>query len=104
MFLIKCSSSIFQAFPNLEEEPDQSFVTFPIDTRIYQRPVTSHGNKQVKVLLQPIENLLDVQNCLKTHVARYNEEFGNIPMDIMLSDHVIGHIIKMHRVLSFHHG
>ncbi|XP_064629693.1 uncharacterized protein LOC135488785 isoform X2 [Lineus longissimus] len=97
-------TTVSENFPSLEQLPEEHFVTFPIDTRIYQRPVTSHGNKQVKVLLQPIENLQDVQNCLKAHMARYNEEFGNVPMDIMLSDHVIGHIIKMHRVLSFHHG
>ena len=99
-----CQWFPLQMFPNLEQPPEEHFVTFPIDTRVYQRPLTSHGNKQVKVMLQPITNLQDVQSCLKAHVTRYNEEFGNVPMDIMLSDYIIGHIIKMHRILSFHHG
>ena len=56
-----------------------------------------------QVLLQPIEKLKDVHDCLQTQLGRYNEEFGNIQLDIMLSDNIIALIVRMHRILSFHH-
>ncbi|XP_052708586.1 uncharacterized protein LOC128183562 isoform X10 [Crassostrea angulata] len=95
---------IEQTWPNLKESFLEYFVTFPMDARLYQRPVTSVGTKHIKVTLQPIENLRDVHSCLNTHLTRYNEEFGNVRLDVMLSDFIISHVIRMHRVLSFHHG
>ncbi|CAH1799095.1 unnamed protein product [Owenia fusiformis] len=95
---------ISDTWPDLEpEQIHQYFVTFPIDARVYQRPVTSISYKQIKVVLQPVDTLKEVHNCLNTHLTRYNEEFGNVQLDLMLSDYVISHIIRMHRVLSFHH-
>lgn len=55
-------------------------------------------------MLQPIDSLKDVHNCLQIHLNRYNEEFGNVYLDINLSENVIAHIVKLHRVLSYHHG
>ena len=40
-----------QHWSKLEEKIPEYFVTFPTDTRIYQRPVTTHGTKQIKVQL-----------------------------------------------------
>ena len=58
----------------------------------------------VQVMLQPVSSLKEVHSCLQSHLNRYNEEFGNIHLDIMLSENIISHIIKMHRVLSYHHS
>ncbi|XP_023932047.1 dynein heavy chain 5, axonemal-like isoform X1 [Lingula anatina] len=93
-----------ETWPGMADQLYENFVTFPIDTRVYQRPVTSLSQKQVKVVLQPIQSFHDVHNCLFAHLTRYNEEFGNTQLDIMLSDHIIAHVVRMHRVLSFHHG
>ncbi|XP_041462850.1 dynein heavy chain 8, axonemal-like [Lytechinus variegatus] len=82
----------------------EHFVTFPIEHRGYQRPVTSMSQKTVRVILQPVCNLEMVHKCILSHLTRYNEEFGNVTLNIMLSDDVIYHVIRMHRVLSFHHG
>ena len=57
-----------------------------------------------QVILQPVDSLKDVHNCLQVHLNRYNEEFGNVYLDINLSENVIAHIVKLHRVLSYHHG
>ncbi|XP_071504103.1 dynein axonemal heavy chain 5-like [Diadema antillarum] len=91
--------------PKSEEEESfyEHFVTFPIEHRGYQRPVTSVSQKTVRVALQPVENLDQVHKCILSHLTRYNEEFGNVTLNIMLSDDVIYHVIRMHRVLSFHH-
>ncbi|OWF37572.1 Dynein heavy chain 5, axonemal [Mizuhopecten yessoensis] len=96
--------TIESTWPDFKEPLIENFVTFPTDARMYQRPVTSVGAKNIKIVLQPIDQLRDVHSCLNTHLTRYNEEFGNIPLNIMLSDFIIAHIIRMHRVLSFHHG
>ncbi|CAL1527205.1 unnamed protein product [Lymnaea stagnalis] len=82
----------------------ENFVTFPVDARVFQRPVTSVGAKHVKVALQPIDKLSDLHSCLNTHLNRYNDEFGNIRLNTMLSDFVISHVVRMHRILSFSHG
>lgn len=57
-----------------------------------------------QVALQPVETLRDLHSCLHTHLTRYNEEFGNVRLNIMLSDFAIAHIVRVHRVLCFHHG
>ncbi|XP_070190368.1 uncharacterized protein [Littorina saxatilis] len=100
----KLEQALVQHWSKLEEKIPDYFVTFPIDTRIYTRPVTTHGTKQIKVLLQPVESLSDLHTCLSAHLTRYNEEFGNVHLDIMLSDFTIAHVVRMHRILSFHHG
>ncbi|XP_052807484.1 dynein axonemal heavy chain 5-like isoform X7 [Mya arenaria] len=96
--------TLSQYWPKLEAPVHEHFVTFPTDARLYQRPVTSVGAKHIKIALQPVETLRDLHSCLHTHLTRYNEEFGNVRLNIMLSDFVIAHIIRIHRVLSFHHG
>ena len=65
---------------------------------------TDHIVHVFQVVLQPIEEIKEVHNCLMTHMTRYNEEFGNIQLNLMLSEHVISHVIRLHRVLSFQHG
>lgn len=44
---------IFQTWPNLKESFLEYFVTFPMDARLYQRPVTSVGTKHIKVKASP---------------------------------------------------
>ncbi|KAL5009692.1 hypothetical protein ScPMuIL_011997 [Solemya velum] len=91
-------------WPKLGTAPLEHFVTFPTDNRQYQRPLTSTGAKHIKIVLQPVKMLRDLHSCLNTHLTRYNEEFGNVRLNVMLSDFIISHIVRMHRVLSFHHG
>lgn len=43
----------FQTWPNLKESFLEYFVTFPMDARLYQRPVTSVGTKHIKVKATP---------------------------------------------------
>ena len=57
----------------------------------------------LQVSLQPVSSMREVHNCLLNHLTRYNQEFGNTQLNIMLSDNVIHHVIKMHRILSYHH-
>ncbi|GFN75495.1 dynein beta chain, ciliary [Plakobranchus ocellatus] len=100
----KLDAVIEGVWKELESPLHENFVTFPIDARIFQRPVTSTGAKHVKVNLQPVESMGDLHSCLNTHLTRYNEEFGNVRLNIMLSDFVIFHVVRMHRILSFYHG
>lgn len=51
-------------------------------------------------VLMPVEDLQSVHACLQVYLNHYNEEFGNVHLDIMLSENIICHIIKIHRVLS----
>ncbi|XP_035829673.1 dynein heavy chain 5, axonemal isoform X2 [Aplysia californica] len=100
----KLDTVINTMWKEMESDVQEHFVTFPIDTRVFQRPVTNMGTKQVRVSLQPVENMGDLHSCLNTHLTRYNEEFGNIRLNIMLSDYIISNVVRMHRILSFHHG
>ncbi|KAK6187606.1 hypothetical protein SNE40_005595 [Patella caerulea] len=100
----KLNKIIEDTWPKIEGTMYNHFVTFPTDSRMYQRPVTSVHSKHIKVNLQAIDKLSDIHSCLHTHLTRYNEEFGNVSLDIMLSDNIISHIVQMHRILSFHHG
>lgn len=97
-------SLVAETWPELEVNLNQLYITFPNDLRLYQRPITSQGIKQVKVSLQPIDNASAVRDCLQSHLNRYNEEFGNIHLNIALSNSAIEHLIRMHRVLSFVKG
>jgi hypothetical protein len=45
----KMEQTVTHHWSKLEEKIPEHFVTFPLDTRIYQRPVTTHGSKQLKV-------------------------------------------------------
>ena len=45
----KLDNALMQHWSKGEEKMQEHFVTFPLDTRIYQRPVTTHGTKQIKV-------------------------------------------------------
>lgn len=56
-----------------------------------------------QVVLHPVTDMTAVHNCLHSHLSRHNEELGNIKLDIMLSDHIVMHIVKLHRILTLHH-
>ncbi|XP_074662754.1 uncharacterized protein LOC141915202 [Tubulanus polymorphus] len=105
-FKNKVTEIVEEFWPNLEEGSlHENFVTFPIDMRVYQRPMTSvTGQKQVKVALQPIEKYADLFTCLQAQKTRYNEELGNVQLEISLSELVIVHLVRLHRILSLHHG
>ena len=96
-------ASLSQTWPELDNL-HQAFVTFSTDVRMYQRPVTSVSQKESAAIIQHIDSMDDVHTCLDMHLQQYNEEFGNVPLNLMLSDSIIKHVIKIHRVLSYHHG
>ncbi|XP_059166583.1 dynein axonemal heavy chain 8-like [Physella acuta] len=100
----KLNSSLEETWKEKTVNLHEHFVTFPIDARGFQRPVTSIGSKHIKVSLQPVEKMSDLHSCLNTHLTRYNEEFGNVRLNIMLSDFIISHVVRLHRILSFSHG
>ncbi|KAI8520697.1 hypothetical protein Bbelb_004510 [Branchiostoma belcheri] len=93
-------------FPDIEEETlPPHFVTFPIDGRAYQRPVTTMStDKKIRVALQPIVSMKEVQETLASHLVSYNERFRNEQLDVLLCEYVFQHIARVHRVLSFQNG
>ncbi|KAF6030090.1 hypothetical protein EB796_011603 [Bugula neritina] len=82
----------------------QTFLTFNTDARSHQRVGIVDRQKFNKVVLQPMADMKLVYNCLNTLLIRHNEELGNVKLDIMLSDHIIHYIIKLHRILTLHHS
>ncbi|XP_066278010.1 uncharacterized protein [Branchiostoma lanceolatum] len=93
-------------FPTIEIETlPPHFVTFPIDGRAYQRPVTTMStDKKIRVALQAITSMKEVQETLASHLASYNERFRNEQLDVLLCEYVFQHIARVHRVLSFQNG
>ncbi|BFZ10052.1 hypothetical protein BsWGS_13093 [Bradybaena similaris] len=100
----KLGGIITGMWKNTMSDLHDHFVTFPVDAYLFQRPVTSLEPKQIKVPPQAVKSMKELHGCLNTHLAHYNEVFGNLSQSIMLSDHVISHIVRLHRILSFHHG
>lgn len=91
---------IKENFPELPaNSPSPLFITFPLDAGLYaQRPVTQ-GRVAPKILLQAINNIEDVSACLQSYLKRYNDEFSGL--DLMISSHVMFHVVRLHRILSY---
>ncbi|XP_018096048.2 dynein heavy chain 5, axonemal [Xenopus laevis] len=90
-------------FPDISTSSAKKlFVTFPLEMTFSNQ--ISAGNRGVKVMLQPVGNLNDVRRYLQTIVQHYNEQLGRQKLHIELSDNVVIHIMRMHRVLSCEHG
>jgi len=57
----------------------------------------------VQVILQPVESMEAIRSCIATHLSRYNDKFGNVKLDIMLTDNALKSIVRLHRVLTLEH-
>ncbi|CAB3999965.1 Hypothetical predicted protein, partial [Paramuricea clavata] len=89
-------------FPEkLANSPSQFFVTFNTDTKEFYtgRAVTS-TKITIKPTHQAVVSLDEVIPCLDTYLSRYNDEFSTSPLNLMLSSHVISHLVRIHRILS----
>nr|CAB3238692.1 dynein heavy chain 8, axonemal-like [Phallusia mammillata] len=91
-------------------EPDKElmkyFVTFPVETKLHHRPIAS-SQRSIRIKLHSLNDPRDTLDCLKAHLAHYNEDQqqSHDALDnIIFSDDVLCHLIRMHRVLSYHHG
>ncbi|XP_068137634.1 dynein axonemal heavy chain 5-like isoform X2 [Hyperolius riggenbachi] len=78
------------------------FTTFPLEMKFSHQASTD--NKGVKVLLQSLANVGDVQNFLKTTVQHYNEELGHQKLHLELSENAVLQVIRIHRILSSEKG
>lgn len=54
-----------------------------------------------QILLQAINNIDEVSLCLQNFLKRYNDEFSGEGLDLMISGHVMFHVIRLHRILSY---
>lgn len=93
---------IKENFPELPaNSPSPLFITFPLDAGTYaQRPVTQ-GRAAPKILLQPVDNITEVSPALQNFLKRYNDEFSGEGLDLSISSHVMFHVVRLHRILSY---
>nr|DBA26446.1 TPA: hypothetical protein GDO54_010703 [Pyxicephalus adspersus] len=97
------TKTIKEYFPDIAASSLQrTFTTFPLEMKFSHQ--TSTDNKGVKVLLQSITELDNVQSFLKTTVQHYNEELGHQKIHLELSENAVLQIIRIHRVLSSEKG
>ena len=61
---------------------------------------TFHAVFLLQTTHQAVDTLVDVIPCLETYLRRYNDEFTTNPLNLMLSNHVISHVVRIHRILS----
>ncbi|XP_044146080.1 dynein axonemal heavy chain 5-like isoform X2 [Bufo gargarizans] len=97
-FKSELTTAIKEYFPDITSSALQKiYTTFPLEMKSsYQ---TRTNNKDVKILLQSLEKLDDVQTFLETIVQHYNEELGHQKLHIELSENVVIQVIRIHRVL-----
>ncbi|XP_077973667.1 uncharacterized protein LOC120348568 isoform X2 [Styela clava] len=89
------------------EVPPVYFTTFAVDAKVHHRPLASSTRETTKVKLYPLPELRAAYEYLQAHVIHYNED-RQVTQDsitrLMLSDDVLLHVIRMHRVLSYSYG
>lgn len=54
-----------------------------------------------QILLQPVDNITEVSPCLQNFLKRYNDEFSGEGLDLSISSHVMFHVVRLHRILSY---
>ncbi|XP_069830783.1 uncharacterized protein [Dendropsophus ebraccatus] len=102
-FNSELTTTIKEYFPDIPTTALQKiYTTFPTEMKFSHQANTD--NKDVKVLLQSLDKLDDVQSFLETIIQHYNEEFGHQKMYIELSENVVIQVIRLHRVLSGANG
>ena len=93
----------FQHFPSLPANAQISlFSTFGVDTHLVaQRSMTQVSrNSQRKITHQPLTDIAEVASCLQAFLTRYNEQF-NKSLPVVLCDHSLKHLVRIHRILTF---
>ncbi|CAJ0944424.1 unnamed protein product [Ranitomeya imitator] len=92
-----------QSFPDITTPALQNlYTTIPLEMKFSHQASTD--SRDVKVLLQSLEKLDEVQSFLATIVQHYNEELGHQKLHIELSENVVIQVIRIHRVLSGENG
>ncbi|UJR24993.1 hypothetical protein I4U23_006354 [Adineta vaga] len=88
------------AFDWTKNEEDHRYITFPIDGRSYERPLTSLVTKEIKLQVQQMEHLNPLHKIIEQAAIRYKEELGHNTSALSVSESIALHIIRMHRILS----
>ncbi|CAF1032650.1 unnamed protein product [Adineta ricciae] len=83
-----------------KSEEDHRYITFQIDGRSYERPLTSLFVKEIKTQVQPMESLSALRKIIDQAALRYKEELGHNTSALTVSENTALHIIRMHRILS----
>ncbi|XP_069461306.1 uncharacterized protein [Ambystoma mexicanum] len=80
------------------------FVMFPLEMTFSHQTGAGNLNKSIKVLLQPVQRMDEVTDCLQTYLQHYNEELGHQKLQIDLSENIVEQIIRIYRVLACAHS
>lgn len=92
---------IFQKLSNYTQSENliQDFVAFNLESRNFDRPATSN----VKINLTPLESIEKVRLYIEQVYVRYKEEFGYYQVNIFLSENIVLHLMRIHRILTQSH-
>ena len=55
----------------------------------------------MQILLQAVDSIDDVSPCLQNFLKRYNDDFSGDGLDLTISSHVMFHVVRLHRILSY---
>ena len=86
---------------NQSQELIQDFVAFNLETRSFDRPASGTHNRHVKINLSPLESIENVRSNIEQVLNRYKEEFGYHSINIFLSENIVRHLMRIHRILTF---
>ncbi|XP_075124385.1 uncharacterized protein LOC142197756 [Leptodactylus fuscus] len=101
-FKSELTTTIEEYFPDINKSTlPKLYATFPLEMKFSHQVST---DKAVKVWLQSLEKLENVQSFLETIVQHYNEELGHQKMYIEVSENVAMQVIRIHRVLCGENG
>ncbi|XP_077137822.1 dynein axonemal heavy chain 5-like [Ranitomeya variabilis] len=101
-FNSELTTTIKESFPDITSALQNLYTTIPLEMKFSHQASTD--SRDVKVLLQSLEKLDEVQSFLATIVQHYNEELGHQKLHIELSENVVIQVIRIHRVLSGENG
>ncbi|CAK8694917.1 unnamed protein product [Clavelina lepadiformis] len=102
--MTKITNETFSQYLEKEKELFKYFVTFPVETKLHHRPIDSHH--AIRVKLHTVADPKETLDCMKAHLTHYNEDQQHLRdtlTNIMFSEDVLCHVIRIHRVLCYHH-
>jgi hypothetical protein len=79
------------------------FITFSLETKNYDRPISALQHKTVRVHLNPLDSIEKARAHIEQVFNRYKEEFGYHQINLAISENIADHIIRIHRILTFSH-
>lgn len=91
----------FPSFVNEETKLIEEFVSFELEPKNIDRPVTGVQSSTVKSHLSQVESIEKVRSYVEQVYNRYKEEFGYHQINLFLSVNATYHLMRIHRVLSF---